>query len=157
MCPPKSSAVFSLSGPNMASSMHPWWTCGSACSRNPWAPPGHHQGTNMPVLCVCHQFCCRRWQTCERAWCSRMELSKLATSLVFVEWWGEKKNGSLAEATTKTQEGCRQAPRLRDESLLNIITSRKYFQFYRRSLLSELTWHLRGLIIPHNCVIISHW
>lgn len=32
---------------------------------DPWAPPGHHRGTNMPVFCVCHQYCCRRWQTCE--------------------------------------------------------------------------------------------
>lgn len=85
----------------------------------PRAPPGNHQGTNMNVFAVCHhfQYRCWRWQTH-----SSIELSKLATFLIPLKG----KKGPLAEATTKTQEGCHD---IWCWEIIHyyVITSRKYF------------------------------
>ena len=77
---------------------------------DPWAPPGRHQGTNMPLFLVCHhlQYCCRRVADLLRVGYSWSELSKLATSLVC---WINGKMGHTPRQQLRPQEGCRDVRR----------------------------------------------
>lgn len=115
-----------FSGLSMQTSIHPYCGHVAACifrtMSTTWAPSGHQHASGpclSPILL-------QRVADLLRVGYSWTELSKLATFLVCLK----RQNGSHAEATTKTQEGCHDV--LRNDSLLYVIASRKYFLILSR-------------------------
>lgn len=104
----------------------------------PWAPPGHHQGTNMPVFFVCHRFSILLQKVADvlRAAYSWIELSKLAAFLVSLK-------GKIGHVRRQQLRPKRDAMMFGAEKLFITVCCHveKIFSDFS-SLPSEITWQL---------------